>query len=142
MTHPPSNDKQLPVLWLVELDNIVVARVEVVLVKSASFEQVSIDIAPTVIMDIANGKATKEQIIILVLRVQLSMAIKVIFINGNYNWAMEQLKLAQMQDLVSNLHYRSKVSDQWVWVFCKKWILERTTHARQTNDISFESPWC
>ena len=94
MTHPPSNDKQLPVLWLVELDNIVVARVEVVLVKSASFEQVSIDIAPTVIMDIANGKATKEQIIILVLRVQLSMAIKVIFINGNYNRAMEQLKRA------------------------------------------------
>ena len=44
--------------------------------KSASFEQVSIDMAPTVIMDIARGKATKEQIIILVLRVQLSMALK------------------------------------------------------------------
>ena len=44
--------------------------------RSASFEQVSIDRAPTVIMDIARGKATKEQIIILVLRVQLSMALK------------------------------------------------------------------
>ena len=39
-----------------------------------SFEHCSIDMAPTVIMEMANGKATKEQIIIRVLLVQLSMA--------------------------------------------------------------------
>ena len=65
---------KLPVVWLLAESNKTVEKF--VFVKSASFEQVSIDMAPTVIMDIARGKATKEQIIILVLRVQLSMALK------------------------------------------------------------------
>ena len=35
------------------------------------------------------------------------------------------------------IHYWSKVSDQWVWIFCRKWIWERTAYARQTNDTSW-----
>ena len=56
--------------------------------------------------------------------------------------SLKKKDIGNSLNIICHVHCRPYVLVRWVWIFCKKWIWERTTYARQTNDTSFERPGC